>query len=106
MNKKELMNKKSEESKTGYATVVVDDGDHYRNIANILTVMGYPMNHSSARNYVIRIMKMFVAAFGKHINKNFTDSELERVAKSPVFQNILSEKLHLIEQLRKIKANI
>ena len=47
----------------GYATVATDEGVNYREIADTMTELGFPMNHSSARNYVLRVMRKFVDAF-------------------------------------------
>ena len=43
----------------GHATVTEDDGVNYREIAEIMTEMGFKMQHSSAHNYVLRVMRKF-----------------------------------------------
>ena len=46
----------------GYATVIESEGVNYREIADTMTELGFTMNHSSARNYVLRVMRKFAAA--------------------------------------------
>jgi hypothetical protein len=48
----------------GYATVVDDGGMNYRSIAERMTEAGHPMNHASARNYVLRALQKFAIAIG------------------------------------------
>lgn len=99
--------KKGTKVDRGYATVAVDDGDNYRDIAETMTVMGYPMNHSSARNYVLRVMRMFAQAYSENLDLELNEDEVNDLAKSPHFQQILAEKLQVIESMRResMKAN-
>lgn len=90
------MNKKNENSK-GYATVLEDDGINYREIADIMSEIGFVMNHSSARNYVLRVMTKFVEAFDEEWGLNLTDEKVRVVASSPQFQNVISDLLHNLE---------
>ena len=90
------MNKKSENSK-GYATVLEDDGINYREIADIMSEIGFVMNHSSARNYVLRVMTKFVEAFDEEWSLGLTDEKIKNVASSPQFQNVISDLLHNLE---------
>lgn len=85
----------------GYATVAGDEGDNYRDIAEIMTNMGYPMNHSSARNYVLRVMRLFVQAYSDNMGLDLSDREIDNVAKSPQFQMTLAEKLQVLENMRR-----
>lgn len=87
----------------GYATVATDEGENYRDIAETMTHMGYPMNHSSARNYVLRVMRLFATAFSHEFDLNMTDKQIDEVAKSPKFQTVLAEKLHVIEADRRAR---
>ena len=54
------MMKKGKKFDDGYATV--EDGVNYRDIAETMSEIGFKMNHSSARNHVIRVMKKFADA--------------------------------------------
>lgn len=83
----------------GYATV--DEGDNYRDIADTLTKMGYPMNHSSARNYVLRVMRLFAKAYSDSMGLDLSESRINEVAKSPQFQQALSERLQVVEAFRR-----
>ena len=86
-----------------YATVIDEDGVNYREIAEIMTEFGYPMNHSSARNYVIRVMRHFVDAYAKEYDVPMTDDRAFTVAKDPNFQSSMAEILHTIELERRRK---
>lgn len=81
----------------GYATVISDDGVNYRDIADTMTELGFPMNHSSARNHVIRIMKLFAKTLSEKWNIELSDKELIEVAKSPLFQRGIADVLQIIE---------
>lgn len=85
----------------GYATVIEDDGINYREISDIMTDIGFRMNHSSARNYVLRIMQKFVLAFNKEWNLELSVSEIERISRSPQFQSAIADLLHNLESTRK-----
>lgn len=85
----------------GYATVVGDEGVNYRDIAETMTELGFNMNHSSARNYVIRIMKKFAQEFSAQWGLDLSEKKIDAIAKSPMFQQGISEILHNIEATQK-----
>lgn len=84
-----------------YATVTDDDGENYREIAAIMTAIGFPMNHSSARNYVIRIMSKFVDAFADEYGAVLTADRTQEIAKDPNFQESIADMLRTIELERR-----
>ena len=90
------MNKKKENNK-GYATVLEDDGINYREIAYIMSEVVFIMNHSYARNHVLRVMTKFAEAFDEEWDLCLTDEKLRNVAASPQFQNVISDLLHNLE---------
>jgi hypothetical protein len=82
-----------------YSTTTEDDGVNYRDIAETMTVLGFTMNHSSARNHVVRVMKKFVAAYAIYMyGKDLSDERMIEIAKNPTFQSGVAELLHSIEQ--------
>jgi transposase-like protein len=81
----------------GYATVLDDDGINYREIADIMSEIGFVMNHSSARNYILRVMTKFAEAFDREWGLDMTDVKFRNVSASPQFQNVISELLHTLE---------
>lgn len=93
------MMKKGKKFDNGYATV--DDGVNYRDIADTMTDIGYKMNHSSARNYVLRVMRKFAVAITDQHGVNMSDEGLDNVSRSPMFQSGISELLQDIEAVRK-----
>ena len=93
------MMKKGKKFDNGYATV--DDGVNYRDIADTMTEIGYKMNHSSARNYVLRVMRKFAVAITDQHGINMSDEGLDNVSRSPMFQSGISELLQDIEAVRK-----
>jgi hypothetical protein len=80
-----------------YATVLDDDGINYREIADIMSEIGFVMNHSSARNYVLRVMTKFVEAFDEEWDLRLSDDKIRNVASSAQFQNVISDMLHSLE---------
>jgi hypothetical protein len=80
-----------------YATVTKDEGVNYREIADMMTEIGFKMNHSSARNYVLRVMRKFADALRSEWNLDLSDADMDRIVKSPQFQNAISGILQNIE---------
>ena len=87
----------------GYATVVEDDGINYREIADTMTELGFSMNHSSARNYVLRVMRKFVSALAIDFEMELDELKIDQIAKSPNFQHGIAEILQTIEMYRRSK---
>jgi Ni,Fe-hydrogenase maturation factor len=83
--------------KTVYATVAFDEGVNYREIADTMTEIGFKMNHSSARNYVLRVMKKFADAIVESWDLDVPEHKLEKVVKSPKFQQAICDILQTIE---------
>jgi hypothetical protein len=89
----------------GYATVADDEGVNYREIADTMTELGFTMNHSSARNYVLRVMRKFVAAFADRWDVSLDDDRIDNIAKSPGFQHGVADLLQSIEMDRRDKMH-
>lgn len=85
----------------GYATVTDDDGINYRSIAETMTELGFKMNHSSARNYMLRVMKKFAQAIIPMLGRSVSESEVDRIIKDPNFQQGIADILHVIESERR-----
>lgn len=96
---------KDNTQKKSYATVIEDDGVNYRDIASVMSEIGYPMNHSSARNYVIKIIKKFVKNVCQTWNINVSEHQIDNIAKSAHFQSGIADVLQAIEQERRRKNN-
>ena len=90
--------RKGSKIERGYATITEDDGVEYREISEIMTEMGWTMNHSSARNYVLRGMKKFASAFADHLGVKVSPEDL---SKDPRFQSFVADVLHHIEDERR-----
>ena len=88
----------------GYATVAGDDGVNYRDIAETMTIMNFPMNHSSARNYVLRVMRKFVQAFSDAWHLDLSENRIDEIAKSPQFQLGIADHLQILESRRRDHA--
>lgn len=85
-----------------YATVVEDEGVNYREIADIMTDNGFIMNHSSARNYVLRVMDKFAHAFEEQWDLDLPDDKLKIISESPQFQSAIADLLHSLEFTKKV----
>jgi hypothetical protein len=94
------MNKKKAKGVV-YATVTGDEGVNYREIADMMTEIGFKMNHSSARNYVLRVMKKFAEEITQEWDIDISPEGLESVSKSPQFQQAICEVLQSIENVRR-----
>jgi hypothetical protein len=86
--------------KKSYASITDSDGVNYREIADTMTEIGFKMNHSSARNYVLRIMSKFAEELVEQWDLDVPDSDVERISKSPQFQQGICDVLQSIESQR------
>ena len=80
----------------GYATIINDDGCNYRTISEQMSARGFKMNHSSARNYVIRAMDKFVSKFSVGLGIKLSDEQRQHVIRSPAFQSAMHDILQRI----------
>lgn len=80
-----------------YATVTFEEGVNYREIADMMTEIGYKMNHSSARNYVLRVMRKFAEAIIDDWQLEVSDDTIDVISKSPEFQEAICDVLKRIE---------
>lgn len=87
----------------GYATVATDEGVNYREIADTMTELGFPMNHSSVRNYVLRVMRKFVQEFADEYDIDLNETRINEIAKSPGFQHGVADLLHVAEVERRAR---
>lgn len=85
----------------GYATVADDEGVNYRQIADVMCVLGFQMNHSSARNHVLRVMRKFAEAFAREWGIELTEDKIATIAKTPGFQYGVADLLQAIEVERR-----
>lgn len=90
------MNSKKK-SVTSYATVTQDEGVNYREIADMMTEIGYKMNHSSARNYVLRVMRKFAEEIVSSWDLEVSEHKLEKIVKSPQFQQAICGILQTVD---------
>ncbi|MFA6608956.1 MAG: hypothetical protein WCT07_03565 [Candidatus Paceibacterota bacterium] len=88
-------------NKRGHATVTEDEGVNYREIAETMTELGFSMNHSSARNHVLRVMRKFVATFTSEMGEAMDERKIDMIAKSPEFQVAIAGLLHIVEAQRR-----
>jgi hypothetical protein len=87
----------------GYATVADEEGVNYREIAEMMTGLGFSMNHSSARNYVLRVMRKFAAALGVAWGQELDEKRIDEIAKDPSFQHGIADLLHVVEARRRAR---
>lgn len=82
--------------------VVVDGGTEYREIADIMTNAGYEMNHTSARNHVLRVMKKLATSYSNAWGFRLSDDRLESMIRSPHFQDSVQELMTMIDDIQGI----
>jgi len=83
----------------GYATV--EDGENYRLIATVMSDLGFQMNHSSARNGVLRSMKCFASALAPALGYPTDEASIARLARSPEFQGGVGDLLAKLKHVRR-----
>lgn len=90
------MKQKVEKEKKTYATVFEDDGADYRMISQAMSEVGWKMNHTSARNHVLRVMNKFAAAFAEKFGIEPTEEKLAEIARDARFQSAISDMLQTV----------
>ena len=88
---------KNQNKKTIYATVASEEGVNYREIADMMTEIGFKMNHSSARNYVLRVMKKFADAITREWDLDISEDKKDKIIKSPQFQQAICDILQTLD---------
>jgi len=93
---------KGHKSKHGYATIHNDNSRGFREIAEAMTADGDEMNHSTARNILIRGLMKIAHPLAK-VHSNLSGKELEkeawRIASDSRFHEGLQE--IIVEELRR-----
>lgn len=84
---------KGKKIECGYATVGADDGENYRTIARLMSDQGHSMNHASARNWMLRVMRKFAKEYTRAKGERLNDDEIDNMARSPHFQSAIRELL-------------
>jgi len=74
------------------------DGKNYRDIAKIMSDNGHQMNHSSVRNYIIRIMKKFAHAYVIRNSIDLSKTSLNDIAQSSLFQQGIADILQSLNR--------
>ena len=74
-----------------YVTTNNYEGMGYYDIAKVMTDSGDKMNHSTARNIVIRSFSKIVKNISQRYEKKYSDEQIKEIAKSPQFQNSIVE---------------
>ena len=74
-----------------YVTTNNYEGMGYYDIARVMTESGHKMNHSTARNIVIRSFSKIVKNISKSYGKTYSEEQIKEIAKSPQFQNSIVE---------------
>ena len=97
MNKRK---KSAGESIQAYASISESEGVNYRDIAEMMSEIGFSMNHSSARNYVLRVMSKFAKEITKGWGIKISEADLDRISKSPQFQEGICDILQLLDSQR------
>ncbi len=82
---------------TEYATTQDTMGCDYRIIEDTLTLHGFAMNHSSARNYVIRGLKKIARRVLQSYDLDASDAKVHLIARNPKFQAALAEILRTLD---------
>ena len=77
----------------GYATTTETAGIDYRWIADEMTRRGHVLNHSSARNYVLRAMRKFVDELVPDVE------DPDALARDADFQSAIAHALNEIDDV-------
>lgn len=89
--------------KREYNTLDIDEGGlDYRAIADIMTIDGKPMGHSTVRNIIVKVMEKFACAL---MARYGVVGDPEDVAKNPSFQRLIAQHIQEIYANRSIASN-
>ena len=84
------------QKKKTYATVFEDEGGDYRMISAAMTAVGWKMNHTSARNHVLRVMNKFATAYAEKFGIEPTEERLSEISRDARFQSAISDMLQIV----------
>lgn len=70
----------------GYCSLE-EDGYDFREISEAMAKIGVKMNHSSARNWLIRSMKKFAEAV--YEDSDLTPEQICEISRTPSFQSLM-----------------
>lgn len=70
---------------------------NYRDIAAIMTEMGFEMKHSTVHNCILKIMNKFVVAIVKKYQLSADTISINDIVKNVAFQQSIADILHIIE---------
>ena len=73
-------------SENGYGTSKLFDGMTYHEIADTMRESGFKMNHSTARNIVLRGFCKIVKSITESYGEKYSNEKIKEIAKSPDFQ--------------------
>jgi hypothetical protein len=78
-----------------------EDNVDYRGIAETMTDIGFPMQHSTVRNWTLRILEKFAAATCEGYDIAAGPEKIKSIAKAPAFQRSVHDILNIIEAERR-----
>ncbi len=73
-----------------YAQITNSESLKYRDISKLSYKQGWGVNHSSARNYLIRAMRKFAKQLTKKHELRYTRAQINEIATNPDFQEAIS----------------
>ena len=76
-----------------YSTVTVMKGMEFKRITETVSKMGWKMNYSSARNWLLRGMKKMARELAKASGAHLTETQLEEMARNSLFQSAVGDLL-------------
>ena len=75
--------------------ITITEGTDFRTVAKLMTEKGFPMNHATARNFLMSTISKFLKLFGEEIKINLTEKQLKELTNSNEIHEILSNVLYL-----------
>lgn len=82
---------KGKQFNAGYCSLE-EDGLDFREISEAMTSAGFKMNHSSARNWLLRAMQKFAEEI--YSDSEMTQEQISEISRSPVFQSFMCSCLY------------
>lgn len=84
--------------------VTIDNSVDFRNIAKIMSSIGFKMNHATARNHMLIALKKILLETSKNLGIKMTKKKITELLKSSEVHNAIGDLLYMIyhDDLKKI----
>ena len=86
--------------------VTLKNGTDFRKIAKLMSKVGYPMNHATARNLLILSLESMFVIISQGMGLDLTEEQIKEILKNSKFHDSLSEILFAAYHSQRNKVKV